>query len=62
MVSEWMEDGNINDFIQIHPNANRIKLVRTSVELYGSLTDAFSLSTSRMVWHICIAFTLFMGI
>ena len=27
MVSEWMENGNINDFIQKNPKANRTKLV-----------------------------------
>ena len=27
MVSEWMENGNINDFIQNDPKANRTKLV-----------------------------------
>lgn len=54
MVSEWMEDGNINDFIQKNPNVNRTELVCTSPGLYGSLTDIFSLSMSRRVWHICI--------
>ena len=27
MVSEWMDNGNINDFIQKNPKANRPKLV-----------------------------------
>ena len=27
MVSEWMVNGNINDFVKAHPDANRIELV-----------------------------------
>ena len=27
MVSEWMENGNINDFIEKNPKANRTELV-----------------------------------
>ena len=27
MASEWMKDGNINEFIKAHPNANRFELV-----------------------------------
>ena len=36
MVSEWMENGNINDFIQKNPDVNRTKLVRTLFEQRGS--------------------------
>lgn len=28
MASEWMKDGNVNEFIKVHPNANRFELVR----------------------------------
>jgi len=28
MVSEWMENGNIVEFIKIHRDANRFELVR----------------------------------
>lgn len=28
MVSEWMENGNINQFVKAHPDADRLKLVR----------------------------------
>ena len=31
MVLEWMEDGNINDFIQENPNVNRNELVSLSL-------------------------------
>ena len=27
MTSEWMENGNINEFIEAHQNANRFELV-----------------------------------
>lgn len=28
MVSEWMQNGNINGFVQAHREVNRFKLVR----------------------------------
>ena len=28
MVSEWMPNGNINQFVKAHPNVNRLSLVR----------------------------------
>ena len=27
MVSEWMEDGNLNEYIRAHADANRFELV-----------------------------------
>jgi serine/threonine protein kinase len=27
LVSKWMENGNINEFIKMHPDANRAQLV-----------------------------------
>jgi len=27
MVSEWMESGNVNEFVKAHPHVNRLKLV-----------------------------------
>ena len=27
VVSDWMENGNINMFVKAHPDANRLKLV-----------------------------------
>ena len=27
MVSDWMVDGNINDFVKAHPEANQLELV-----------------------------------
>ena len=62
MVSEWMEDGNINDFIQKNPNVDRTELVCALSEPYGFLTDVFSSLMSRRVSHICIASTSSMEI
>ena len=27
MVSEWMTNGNINEFVKVHPDADQLKLV-----------------------------------
>ena len=27
MISDWMVNGNINDFVKAHPEANRLELV-----------------------------------
>ena len=29
MVSEWMKNGNINEFVRVHPERNRLELVRS---------------------------------
>ena len=34
VVLEWMEDGNINEFLKVHPYANRLDLVRSSFEIF----------------------------
>ena len=39
MASEWMENGNINEFIDVHPDANRFKLVRYILTAYRADTD-----------------------
>ena len=33
MVSDWMANGNINDFVKTNPNANRIELVNRSLKV-----------------------------
>lgn len=33
MVSEWMTNGNINQFTKAHPDANRFGLVSSSLKL-----------------------------
>ena len=30
MISEWMVNGNINDFVKAHPDADRLELVGSS--------------------------------
>ena len=36
MVSDWMANGNINDFVKTNPNANRIELVNCSLKVSPS--------------------------
>ena len=33
LVSEWMENGNVNEYIKRNPNANRAELVRCRLTL-----------------------------
>ena len=33
MVSDWMVNGNINDFVKAHPDANRLELVGLSSKI-----------------------------
>jgi len=39
MVSSWMENGNINEFVEKDRHANRIELVRIALNPDRSLTD-----------------------
>jgi serine/threonine protein kinase len=39
MVSEWMINGNINEFIQAHRDANRFELVGLALFLTSLLAD-----------------------
>ena len=49
MVSEWMENGDINDFIEKNPKVNRTELVSLILNSVNPrLTSLFSLSTSQM--------------
>ena len=57
MVSEWMEDGNINEFIRNNPDVNRTELVCTLFEFCGSSTDVVSWLILRKVWNICMTLT-----
>ena len=40
MVSDWMVNGNINDFVKAHPDANRIELVKCSLKVLPSSLQA----------------------
>ena len=31
MISDWMVNGNIGDFVRMHPNVNRIRLVGSAL-------------------------------
>ena len=33
MISDWMANGNINDFAKAHPDTNRLELVGCSLEV-----------------------------
>jgi len=50
MVSEWMKNGNINEFVEAHQNANRFELVSPPLELLMSflIVDFGSWEVSRM--------------
>ena len=43
MVSEWMVNGNINEFVEAYPDANRLGLVRF---LFKLLPPPFLLMTA----------------
>ena len=38
MVSGWMENGNINEFVKANPDANRFKLVGISFHILPLLS------------------------
>lgn len=42
MVSEWMENGNINEFVGKNQHVNRIVLVRLALGYDGNRTDSLS--------------------
>jgi len=43
MISDWMVNGNINDFVKAHPDANRLELVSSSfrVSLLSLTAESF---------------------
>jgi len=49
IVSDWMTNGVINQFVKAHPDTNRFELVSSSSELHLPLTITCSCScaTSR---------------
>ena len=52
MVSEWMPNGNINEFLRAHPDADQLELVRgpfsvsSSLRVHRQSDDFPSLGTS----------------
>ena len=55
LVSEWMENGNINEFIKAHKDVDRFELVRFRFSLcpHTPPTNFNSSKTSLAGWHIC---------
>ena len=58
LVSEWMENGNINQFVASHQSANRFELVGPHPNsryphLSLTFTGSHSWATSRGAWPIC---------
>jgi len=55
LVSEWMDHGNINDYLKPRERneVNRIELVRCSSLVMKLLADSFSWLTSLMDYHTC---------
>jgi len=39
MISDWMVNGNINNFVKVHPDANRLKLVGVSIQSLVALAS-----------------------
>ena len=47
MVSEWMVNGNIIEFIEAHRDANRFKLVGLTPALTSPIADEITLDSSK---------------
>jgi len=39
MMSRWMENRTINEFVKAHPHENRFKLVSSSFSLLAPIVD-----------------------
>jgi len=62
MVSAWMENGNINEFVGKDQHVNRIELVRDVFDSNEDLADSlFSWLMLQMAWSICTTSALSMG-
>ena len=50
MVSEWMINGNINEFVKMHRDVNRFKLVRScsNCKSYLPLMGSFPIARRRL--------------
>ena len=44
MVSEWMVNGNVNEYVQKHRNVNPFELVGLTLLFVSLLADAYSTS------------------
>jgi hypothetical protein len=63
LVSHWMVNGNIIQFLKAHPTANPIFFVRAAVSPFRGVLEAkifeSSSSTWQMGWNICIQSALY---
>ena len=39
MISDWMANGNVTDFVKAHPDTNRLKLVGFSLKPLAGFTS-----------------------
>ena len=62
VVTEWIVNGNIADFISEHPDVNRLRLVRDLCFFLHSQTLNYSRSSQKQptVCSICIRWASFM--
>lgn len=62
MISEWMDNGNINEFIQKNKEVNRAQLVSIWIDTVlftNTETDLFDFRSwwrPRSAWSICMDF------
>lgn len=48
MASEWIPNGDINEFVGVHPDANRLELVRYSLGFLSFLdTEVYPVTVAR---------------
>jgi len=50
MVSEWMANGSINEFVKAHPNADRFGLV--GLPFYASTVIASLITAQSSSWEM----------
>ena len=53
MVSEWMVNGNITEFIKMHRDANRFELVGSHSRIDPPFTDEITLGSSKALPRGC---------
>ena len=55
MISDWMVNGNINDFVKAHPATNRLELVGFSIAVSGPLLQVRWQSGDLSSWETSLA-------
>ena len=51
MVSEWMTNGNMNEFLKVHRNADRLGLVGLQLKLISVLIDDCATPVAGRRWQ-----------